>query len=136
MTGNSYPTLDEMGWGYPKELLGTRSQTSITVRPLKSTEQDIKIDFRRKHIDAYEEVVYEIAMRREAASAVYSLPEDMEALIRHLQGWVETNSAAMRTTKGFWMEYLKTEYPRPDKDNPKIYVAQVTLRFRSYRGVS
>jgi hypothetical protein len=135
MTGN-YPTLDEMGWGYPKELLGTRSQSSVTVRPLRSLERDVKIDFRRKHIDAQEDVIYEIAMRREDTPASYDRPPELIALVRHLQGWIETNSAAMRTTQGFWMEYLGTDYPLPTTPNPRIYIAQVRLRFRSIRGTS
>lgn len=140
MTGNSgYPSLEEIGWGYPKELLGTRSRTSVTVRPLRAVEQGRRrFDFRKKHIAAYEDVLYEVAMRREKALATYPLPEEMEMLIRHLQGWIETNSAAMRLTQGFWMEYLGTDYPRRTKlsTDLKIYTAIVRLRFHSARGVS
>ena len=131
------PDLEEIGWGYPKELLGTGSQTSVTIRPLRSTERDIKIDYRRKHIDAYEDVIYEIAMRLEEAPANYAIPAELEALVRHLQGWVEANSYAMRqSSKGFWMEYIGTTFPESRPANPKVFTAQVKLRFRSVRGVS
>lgn len=131
------PNLDEIGWGYPKELLGTRSKTSITIRPLTTREQHVKIDFRRQHTDVHEEIAYEIAMRREMASKQYTMPEEMEALIRHFQGWVEANSAAMRVSKGFWMEYLGSYYPTQQKSpNSKIYTAVVRVRFRWATGFS
>lgn len=130
------PDLNEIGWGYPKELLGTRSRTSVTIRPIQSVEQSVKIDFRRRHTRASEDVLYEIALRKEDAPATYSMPEELEGLVRHLQGWVETNSAAMLKSKGFWMEYLDTQYRMASKANPKVFSAIVRLRFHSVRGTS
>lgn len=130
MAAIEIPNLDEIGWGYPKELLGTRSRTRITVRPITTREDHVKIDFRRQHTDVHEEVTYEIALRKENASHRYALPEEMEGLIRHLQGWIEVNSYAMRQVNGFWMEYLKTQYPINTNQSPKIYTARVTVRFR------
>jgi hypothetical protein len=125
------PDLEKIGWGYPSQLLGTRSQTRITITPLRFFEKHTAKDFRRTVYDATEEVTYEIALRKEDASSRYEQPEELEMLARHLQGWVETNSAAMKASKGFWMEYAGTEYPPPTKTNPKVFIVRVRLIFHS-----
>jgi hypothetical protein len=120
---------NDIGWGYPGSLLGTRSGKSITLRCIPVIDSVRKEDVTRRLMRFVETVRIDVYLRDETAPVTYTMSEKLEGMVRYIQGFIEANMNALYVQGISGMENLFTQAIPADPGNPnsKIYHAIVTI---------